>query len=172
MAPEVKGPSKGAMPGIVLVVAGLVLFALQWAPDAADSAVLLAIGAAFMTVYVMRGQYGLLIPACVLLGIGAGVLLEDLGIGLSDPVPLTLGVGFIAIWAIDLVRRRSTPWWPLVPGGVLVFAGVADDFAGAEEALAKAWPLAIVIVGVAIIVGSVRDRERPADGERTEESGS
>lgn len=172
MAPDPKGPSRSAMPGVVLVVAGLVLFALQWAPDPAGPSVLLAVGAAFMTGYVMRGLYGLLIPACVLLGLGAGVLLEDLGLGPSGPVPLALGAGFIAIWAIDLLRRRSTPWWPLVPGGVLVLVGVADEIVGVEQVLSKTWPVAIVIVGVGIIVGSVRGRERPADGERREGPGS
>ena len=140
----------GWLPGVILIVIGATLFAVQWLHLDAD-VIVLVIGLVFAGAYAATRRYGLLIPAGILTGLGAGVLLEDYG-AMREPVVLGLGLGFLAIYGVDLATRRSRErarWWPLIPGAILtVIAGAGGAF-GDEggRAIQQAWPIIFIVVG-------------------------
>jgi hypothetical protein len=120
------------------------------------------IGAIFLVLSAVRGFRGPLLPAGVLLGLGAGFLLRDPLAALLPrwaTIVLGLGAGFLLVALLDRVaghsgRRPS----PLVPGLILVavalFGALVQhtpilDVLGRIESL---WPWALVVVG-ALLVG-------------------
>jgi len=136
----------GWLPGVILIVIGVTLFAIQWLDLDAD-VIVLVIGLVFAGAYSATRRYGLLIPAGILTGLGAGILLEDFG-ATREPVALGLGLGFLAIYGVDLIALRSPErarWWPLIPGAILtVIAGAvgsrsdrADSRASGRRASAR-----------------------------------
>ena len=140
----------GWLPGVILIVIGVTLFAIQWLHLDADVIVLI-IGLVFAGAYAATRRYGLLIPAGTLTGLGAGILLEDFGVT-REPVVLGLGLGFLAIYGVDLIAVRSRErarWWPLIPGGILtVIAGAGGAF-GDEggRAVQQGWPVVLIVIG-------------------------
>ena len=132
-----------ALAGSVLVVLGLGLFALQLVGPPGDATALFLVGGLFVVAYLWRGLYGLLIPGCILLGLGLGRV--------GGLEPIGLGVGFGAIYLIDSVYRGRAHWWPLVPGMVLVVVGLGRISADALAALAVGWPLLLVLAGLALL---------------------
>lgn len=144
--------------GLVLIVLGLGLYALRNAHI--DEAVgFVALGGAFLAAYFYRRQYGFLVPGGILLGLGLGLMgfgpLQPL---VDEPVPFGLGLGFLLVWALDRAYTRAGSWWPLVPGGVLVLVGVAEDSGSVEWFLEQGWPLAVVAVGVILVIGGLLGR--------------
>jgi hypothetical protein len=95
----------GWLPGVVLIVIGVMLFAVQLLHLEADFIVLI-IGLVFAMAYVATRTYGLLIPAGILTGLGTGIRLEDFGYT-REPVVLGLGLGFLAIYGIDAVASGA-----------------------------------------------------------------
>src|SRR5688500_13461197 len=120
-----------ALAGSVLVVLGLGLFALQLVGPPGDATALFLVGGLFVVAYFWRNVYGLLIPGCILLGLGLGRV--------GDLEAIGLGVGFLAIYLIDSVYRGRTHWWPLIPGVVLAGGGVVRLSADLQPALAVGW---------------------------------
>ena len=113
--------------GAVLVVVGAVLLAYRFSDTLAAGSAPLVIGLGFVTWWAMGGGFGLVVPGGVLGGIGVGLVLQEAGF-YGDAVPLGLGLGFLAIYVLDAVRRREwSRWWPLVPGVVLVVVGLFGD---------------------------------------------
>lgn len=149
--------------GLVLVLLGLGFFLLQRVEGLGDEVVLLLIGAAFLIGYFFQRSYGLLIPGCILIGLGAGGMINEDRLWWADAGwQLGLGAGFLAIYAIDRLYRGRTPWWPLIPGAVLVLVGLART-GPIFKFLLRNWPLLLVAVGVLILIGAFRQRrDEPA----------
>jgi hypothetical protein len=143
------------LPGVILIVVGVTLFAVQLLHLDAD-VIVLVIGLVFAASYVYTRRYGLLIPAGILTGLGAGILLEDFGYS-REPVVLGLGLGFLAIYGVDLLisgARQRGRWWPLIPGGVLtVIAGASGAFGPeGERAIEQGWPILLIAVGAWLLL--------------------
>ena len=148
----------GWLPGVILIVIGMTLLAVQWLHLDAD-VIVLVIGLVFAGAYAATRRYGLLIPAGILTGLGAGILLEDLGLT-REPVVLGLGLGFVAIYAVDLLTtgsRDRARWWPLVPGAILVVIAGAGGAFGNEgaRAIEQGWPVILIAIGAWLLL---RDR--------------
>ncbi|MGC9023833.1 MAG: hypothetical protein ACP5NB_03195 [Chloroflexia bacterium] len=110
------------------------------------------LGAAFLVGYFSRRLYGLLIPGCLLLGLALGSAGESvLKAGLTV---LGLGLGFLAIYGIDLLYRRSTHWWPLIPGGILVLVGLTQ-IPGWGVLSSMGWPLVLIVVGLLLLANAM-----------------
>jgi hypothetical protein len=62
--------------GVVLVLFGLGFYLVQRLETIGNEVIMLIIGAAFLVAYFYQKAYGLLIPAGVLLGLGAGNMLQ------------------------------------------------------------------------------------------------
>ncbi|MCZ6539574.1 MAG: hypothetical protein O6922_07085, partial [Chloroflexi bacterium] len=110
--------------GVVLVVLGVLLFAVQLIDMPNGAVTRMVIGAAFVVGYLYRREYGLLIPGCILLGLGLGRIGSDIW-NVYEYGSIGLGVGFLAIYVVDRLYRGTSPWWPLVPGLILVAKGLA-----------------------------------------------
>jgi len=144
--------------GVVLIVVG-VLFFIGRATNLSGSIWLMGLGALFMLGYFTWRSYGLLIPGCILLGLGLG----EAFLNASD---LGLGLGFIAIFVIDsLVYRqgagrksgaRISHWWPLIPGVIIAGDSVGEAISDPiQRLIADWWPLALVLIGVMILFGQM-----------------
>lgn len=145
----------GWLPGLILIAVGLTLFAVQLLSLNGD-VIVLVIGLIFAVAFAATRRYGLLIPAGILTGLGAGILLENAGV-VAEPVVLGLGIGFLAIYAVDLVVTGVPApgrWWPLIPGAILtVIAGVESTF-GPEGArvIAQGWPVILIAAGAWLLL--------------------
>ena len=153
MYPPAVGRQIDWLPGALLITVGIVLLAAQQLGIGGEI-VVLVIGLIFSVAYVATRAYGLLIPAGILSGLGLGILLQNRA-GLRDTVEAGLGLGFLAIYAVDRAmtgaRRR---WWPLVPGVILCFAAVEAGVLGreGERFVDLLWPVLLIAAGAFLLL--------------------
>jgi len=122
-------------------------------------AVLLAIGGAFLLPPAWwvgaRRQYVYLVPACVLIGFGLGLVIPQLlGLPADTAGPVFLGTlagGLVAVFLLARDRRA-----PLVLAGIIAIVAVADLFLQIDLvplALQPYFvPLVLIIVGLYLLV--------------------
>jgi hypothetical protein len=137
--------------GLLLIALGAFLL-LVTQTGVGGEAVVLFIGVAFLVAYGVTREYGFLIPAGILTGLGIGIVAAAQEAP-GQVVVLGLGLGFISITLVDhLVHGdRDAGWWPLVPGGILTAIGVLT--LAAETAVARyVLPVLLVAAGVALLV--------------------
>jgi hypothetical protein len=144
----------------LILVAGGVLFLLDQLDvfGSMGNLILLAIGSVFMYAYFTTKQghrIGFLIPGAILLGIGTGVVINNLPLPrlwpAGDATVFTLGLGFCLIWALE--RKH---WWALIPGGILVMVGLSSFFA-----ILQLWPLVLIGLGAYLLYEQSRRQSRP-----------
>ena len=158
----------GVIAGAVLILLGIAFLAQQFIEGFGDSAILFLIGGAFIAGYFYyRGAYGLLIPGGILVGIAFGSVGENTILGIGDFSQIGLGLGFVAIYLIDLIYRGTTSWWPLIPGGILIVTGVGKASVTVQRLLSIGWPLILVLVGL-VILASTLGLTRKGDGDSPE----
>lgn len=143
--------------GAILVVLGLVLLASQLVEGFGGEIWQILIGGLFVAGYFNRRAYGLLIPGCILLGSALGdIRLSSLS-EFGDLDQIGLGLGFIAIFAIDsLYSGRTSHWWPLIPGLILVVTGLAEASQPVRQLLEVGWPVALILIGLIVLAGAFR----------------
>jgi hypothetical protein len=161
-----RGTTTDIAVGFVLIAVGIMFFAAQAIPDA-ERLILLAIGLVLLALFVAFREYGLLIPAGIVTGLGLGLFLSETygGDEQGGVIVFFLGLGFIAIWVGSLLLRMAEHhWWPLIPGGILATVG-AGLLASERDvplggAIATAWPIGLVVAGILLVaqVGSGRRR--------------
>lgn len=147
----------GIVAGVVLIAIGVMLFVGQSVPDVGQY-VVLAVGVVLFALFAVRREYGVLVPACIVTGVGAGVPLAaanpgDLGGGL---VLICLATGFLAIWLLGaLFRLRENHWWPVVPAVVLGTIGGAlvagERGRPLADTVATLWPIVFLAIGALLI---------------------
>jgi hypothetical protein len=140
------------IPGLVLIVLGIAFLLAQYF-EFGPALFLILLGLVFLVPYALTRSYGLLIPGCILAGVGLGLLFDRPPLGTAIAVPLGLGLGFIAIFVLQLIVARQSHWWPLIPGGLLVLVGIAEGIPQAQVLFEKGWPLILVLVGLLILAG-------------------
>lgn len=140
--------------GAILIILGIGLIALQYVEGFNDAVILFLIGGLFVAGYFYRRSYGLLIPGCILLGIGLGKVGESTLLAFGGFEQLGLGVGFVAIYIIDLVYRGSSSWWPLIPGLILIVVGLAEGSKDFERLVSVGWPIIFVFFGLLLLAGA------------------
>jgi len=145
----------GWLPGVILIGVGATLFAIQLLNLDGDI-IVLVIGLIFAAAYAAMRRYGLLILAGILTGLGTGILLENSG-AMGEPVVLGLGLGFLAIYAADLVftgAREQGRWWPLIPGAILTIVAAAESTFGPEGArlITLGWPVILIAAGAWLLL--------------------
>lgn len=145
--------------GLILIAVGMGLFLIDRVEGIGPEVVMLVIGVAFLIAYFVRKNYGLLVPGCILLGIGIGQVGRGSFLGFGESSMLGLGFGFIAIYVIARLYEGKTQWWPLIPGGVMLIMAIPS---GHEllEYLWGHWQLLLVLIGVLILVGAFRGGEK------------
>ena len=145
----------GWLPGVILIAVGATLFAVQLLNLDGD-VIVLVIGLIFAAAYAATRRYGLLIPAGILTGLGAGILLENSGV-MGEPVVLGLGLGFFAIFAADVLAtgaRAPGRWWPLIPGAILTVIAAVESTFGSEGArlISQGWPILLIAAGAWLLL--------------------
>jgi hypothetical protein len=142
--------------GVLLVVVGGGALVSQFLP-AYERYVPLVVGLGLLAIFAVTRSYLALVGACVLTGLGAGLVAADLfprGDADGPGVTLGLGLGFISVWLISgLFRLKEHHFWPLIPGGILTMVGVGlmlDLFA--NNLSDYLIPAVVVALGIVLIV--------------------
>ncbi|MCX5976822.1 MAG: hypothetical protein NTV33_08370 [Coprothermobacterota bacterium] len=104
---------------------------------------------------------GLIIPGGILIGIGVGSFLASgpyatlSSKGQGGVIMLSLGGGFLLVTLLTAFLRK-VHWWALIPAAVLavIGLGLVGESAGWEvmRTLGTAWPIALIVVGVFLIL--------------------
>ena len=143
--------SKRIIPGVILIALGIVFLLMQYF-EFGPGLFLTLLGLIFLVAYALSRVYGMLIPGCILAGLGIGMMFER-GARMDVAAPIGLGVGFVAIYVIQMIVARGAHWWPLIPGGVMILVGIAQGVPQAQLLLEKGWPLILIVIGLAILAG-------------------
>ena len=120
----------------------------------------LFIGLALLAVFVIRREYGFLVPGSILTGVGIGIALEPATSGDTESgvMMLALAGGFLGIWVIgSLYRLPQNHWWPLIPGGILTLIGLVQLSRTDVEGALRLWPVILIILG-ALVLGRTISR--------------
>ncbi len=157
--------------GIILTALGVFFLLRHTINFSGPGPLLLFLGALLLTLSALRSFRGPVLPGGVLLGLGAGFLLQPV---LEPWLPrwgslvLGLGVGFLLVASLDRAAGRGRSPAPLVPGAILVVVAAAAALAKAVRlevllpALTRLWPWLLVAAGVALVATSLRRRTRRA----------
>ncbi len=153
--------------GLALIALGLGLYWLHRVEGIGEAAVFFLVGGAFLAAYLYNRAYGFLVPAGIMLGMGAGMVGADSLLDLGRPQFLGLGFGFVLIFLIALLYERRSHWWPLIPGTLLILLGLPD----ADRIfsyLYRNWPLILVIAGALILLTALgRSGRTPGDAGKS-----
>ncbi len=144
--------------GLVLIGLGLALYGFELYERLGRTAVIFIAAAAFLCAYLASRTLGFLVPACLLLGVGAGELLERLT-DLHAASTLWLGIGFLGTSAFVWIYERRRAVWPLVPGTLLVLFSVPRAWWILDVAQ-RYWPLVLVAIGLAVLIGAFAGGKR------------
>lgn len=107
-----------------------------------------------------REQWGLLIPAYVLLAVGMMVWLLERDI-LQDFLVPAYVLFAIALPFFVVYGRNPRQWWPLIPGGIMAVIGLA--FVIAEAMVSYIVPVILIVAGVLILLRQLIHREPEAE---------
>ncbi len=144
--------------GVFFLLFGGLLLLQEAFPSAnlAGSALVLALGLAFLFGWLRGGNVLGLYAGMILTALGLPSLLEAAGL-ISGPGwgTLFLGVGFLAIAGYR--RSRQAGWgWQTVLGGILVLVGGTQVAAGSVPGFSDlgrlAWPLVLVAFGAYLMI--------------------
>ena len=140
--------------GIFLIILGILIIGLKQRSFHNISIFPIIIGGFFLAGYFSNKRYGLLIPGCLLLSLGltGG---RVFWISYRDFGSFGLGIGFVAIYVIDLIYRGKTHWWSLIPGIVLILTGTRKF----THFILIGWPILIILFGVWIILRSFKRKD-------------
>jgi len=154
-------PRRGILGGAVLLAIGAAFLLPPLGVPNAGAYLFVALGVAFAAAWrVGARQYVYLVPACVLIGFGLGLLIPtllDLPADTAGPVFLgTLAGGLIAVFLLERARRA-----PLFLAGILAIVAIADLFMQIDLvplALQPYFvPVVLIVVGLYLLV-EPRDR--------------
>jgi hypothetical protein len=124
--------------------------------------VVAAVGLALLIWGLAMKLIGLLIPACLLLGIGPGIYVawsqSEVYNGLTETgvmlVWFALGWGLITI-VLRVVSEKFV-WWPLIPGGLLAVVGwglyIGGDPGNALAFIGNTGSIGLIIFGVYLLL--------------------
>jgi hypothetical protein len=154
--------------GVALIGVGLYMLLSRYFGLRGAGPILILLGALFFVLSATRRFRGPLLPAGVLLGLGAGMMLR---VPLEPWMPhwstilLGLGAGFLLVASIDHAasRRRQPP--AIVPGAVLTGVALAE-FAARSLSLdipftsfEPLWPFLVLAAGLLLVISAFRRRK-------------
>jgi hypothetical protein len=143
--------------GVVIAGLGLFFLAAQLEPDIGRFVTLFIL----LAVFVVRRDYGFLVPGSILTGIGIGLALEPAVVdGMQGSVMmLSLAGGFLGIWVLgSIYRLRQNHWWPLIPGGILTLVGLVQLSRTDAGSALRLWPIILIIVGALVLARTLTRR--------------
>jgi len=153
--------------GIVIVLVGAFFLLRRSVEFSGPGPILLLLGAVFLAAAALRSFHGPVLPAGVLLGLGAGFLLQrPLEPWLPRWAALLggLSAGFLLVAGLDRAAGRHRERW-LAPGLILLAIALGAalarrwNFAAFFERLAFLWPWLLVAAGAWLLVTAFRSRK-------------
>ncbi|MDQ2673734.1 MAG: hypothetical protein M3Y40_03690 [Chloroflexota bacterium] len=161
---------RNVVPGLILIGLG-VLFGIVQLTAVGGEAAVAVIGGGLLIGYAFTRHYGYLVPGGILTGLGIGIIwqaqvLDDAG----GAVLVGLGTGFLTVYLIDLfVRRGRALWWPIIPGGITLTIGLLLETGrgGTLAGTAPLWPIALVVIGAALLLRQVVGPQKSDGGSTT-----
>jgi len=155
-------PTRGGLPwiGIFLVVFGGLLLLREFVPalEMAGSLLVLALGIAFLVSWVVNRGTPSLYAGAIISALAAPDLLYAAGLQEIDGLgTICLGVAFLAIALVRALTRGGFGWQAVLG---LVLLGIGGSQAAFPQVGDLLWPVLVVAVGVALLVGSARGRQR------------
>ncbi len=153
--------------GVLLVAIGLIFLINQFfeIPIFENLVLffLLGLGVVFLAWGVISRSAGLMIPGGILSGIGLGTVLvtnvEDSAGDLDGALFMgAFALGWVIITVFTAVFTEETHWWPLIPAAIMGLISAAllveGPFLVALEWVGKLWPLALIVGGIAVLLGA------------------
>ena len=148
------------IPGIIMLGLSLLIISDKIGlRDNAGAGLFMAfIGLSFLAVYLFHSEHWwAIIPAGMVGSVSLVIFFGDvLGVGLMF---LGMGTTFIALYFI-LSRTPDKHWWPLIPGSLLAFMGLMFLFFGPLEFGNYVLPVALIIVGIILIIRSLKAKKQ------------
>ena len=144
----------------MIAAVGLFFLAGELEPDIGRF-VTLIIGLALLAVFVVRREYGFLVPGSILTGIGIGIALAPAAVGddNSGVMMLALAGGFLGIWVLgSIYRLPQNHWWPLIPGGILTLIGMVQLSRSDVDGAFQLWPVLLIVVGALVLGHTITRR--------------
>lgn len=153
------GPRDRIVFAAILIVVGIVGLISQMVDLPTDMGgwVVLLIGLGLLGAFVYTRQYGYLIPAGIMTGLGAGIVasesfLSSNGEASGGVITLGLGLGFLSVWVIGtLLRVERNHWWPVIPGGILAVVGGALLIGGDAVNVLDYWGVVVIAAGLFVL---------------------
>ncbi len=151
--------------GVLLVLVGIALLVQYLFPTVSvGTLVLLAVALAFLSGWLFGGSWIAMVPGLLVLALGVTELIEDLALfgPAGDDVPglasSALAIAFIVIWLVGQSRGRRSAWplWGAAIFGLIGFVQLSGRLAGIPE-LGALWPVLIIVVGIALLLGARRN---------------
>lgn len=150
---------------ILLIAAGLYLFALQFFPDLRVFAInqdnwpliLVGIGAILLVAALLTRTPGLMVPACVVGGLGVLMFWQNATNNWSSwAYAWTLIPGFVGVGIVLMNVMQGSLRQGLVAGGALIGFSVVGflifgAFFGGLGNLGLYWPLILIVVGIFVL---------------------
>lgn len=158
-------PSRQIAGIVLLLVAVLALLERYVALNLGQIAPLL-IGVAFLVWSLMARQVGMLIPAGILIGVGAGLLAERMvTAGVAVDRALFFGCvagGFALITLLAKLAFRQSVRWPLIPALVLAVIALVQlagvEFREVGRLFRQLWPFAALALAAWLLLSSSRSK--------------
>jgi hypothetical protein len=124
--------------------------------------VLVALGMAMLAWGIFEHIFGLIIPGCLLLGVGIGNYLawgtgiEPSALSQTGIMLVCFGLGFALIILFSRVITPYFVWWPIIPGAVLAVVGwglyLGGNPGGAASFIGNTGSAALIILGLYLLL--------------------
>jgi hypothetical protein len=129
--------------------------------DAVAFYVLSAVALPLLAVFVRdRAQWWAVIPAYILLAVAVMIWLIGRGV-LGDLLIRSYVLFAVALPFFVVYARDRSPWWALIPGGIMAIVGLS--FLIAEGAVEVIGAVVLILIGVGILVRLFTRRAPPAE---------
>lgn len=121
----------------------------------------LAVGFVLLAWGITSKKIGLIIPATLIITIGAGLFYgwgtpeTPGGLQKTGVMLVWFALGWILITVVSRVIEKSFIWWPLIPGGILLMVGsglyIGGNPANALGFLGNTGSIGLILVGIYLI---------------------
>ena len=148
--------------GLGLILLGLFIFTTQFWGDKVGSIFFILLGFFLILGWLKTKFYGFLIPGCIFAGIGVGMLADSFNFLIKNSTTIGLGLGFLTISLITYQfthnrfnfknRKNTVLLWPLIPGTLLVIAGLSANSDYFRNIISFVFPMILVVIGLYLII--------------------
>ena len=156
---ELKSKNRGEMiGGGILILLGATFLIGQWLPDNGGLLIPLVAGIMFLLWGVLVRHAGPIIPGGIFVGIGLGILLNEVFFPeANDAIFLFgFGLGWLIITLASAVFTDETQWWALIVTAVMWTIAAAATFGGILLTVLSwagtLWPLILIGIGLWVVV--------------------